>query len=603
MRISVKPVLKKSTVQGLLALVLLIMLGTGIGIIPWPVSSYRAEQAVRDQIAASVGEASVSIGTIRLSLLPYPKLIISDFKLQKSEKFSVVSPQAQVWLNPVSLLGGAFKPVMFSLVDPAIELPMERIPTTPSQTAKLAVELIKTYSPQPAKAAIADAFQIRIVNGAIKGTNQTPGSGVTALFGDLSGFSDGSLSFSGRMIWRAQPISVAFSSDAPIKQDGNGRPILVDISSDLGRIKLSGELNTGMFPQFDGSFDSSVTNVGKLSNALGFKPPIASTLNLAITGTSRISSEGIVVSNARVSLGDVKFSGGLNIKSIETRPQISATLATEEINATELLQPYWPKAEGGLGWKRDKLDTSSLPPVDLDLRISAERADLGVARVNDVAISLLASEGKLDATLATAKVFNGSIKGRVTVTNAKSGLALKLHGSFDRLDSGAALLSLMNNRYLEGVASGSITLESEGASSETMMQNLSGNGEFNVENGTVSGINIPGILKKAETRPLSLTGNLRGGTTEFDQIFLKVAIEKGEAKIAEAGMNSPDAAIKMTGSIDIGNRRMAVDGVASGPAMQAKGSTLQLPFSISGTFDDPVLKPDIEKMLRGTATE
>ena len=120
MRISVKPVLKKSTVQGLLALVLLIMLGTGIGIIPWPVSSYRAEQAVRDQIAASVGEASVSIGTIRLSLLPYPKLIISDFKLQKSEKFSVVSPQAQVWLNPVSLLGGAFKPVMFSLVDPAM---------------------------------------------------------------------------------------------------------------------------------------------------------------------------------------------------------------------------------------------------------------------------------------------------------------------------------------------------------------------------------------------------------------------------------------------------------------------------------------------------
>jgi len=241
-----------------------------------------------------------------------------------------------------------------------------------------------------------------------------------------------------------------------------------------------------------------------------------------------------------------------------------------------------------------------LPVFDLDLRISAERADLGIARVNDVALSLMASEGKFDATLASAKIFNGAVKARLSLTEAENGLALKLHSNFEKIDSGAALLALMNNRHFEGVSNGSLTVEATGESAEGLMKNLSGTGEFAVENGMLSGINVEGILKKAETRPLSLTGSLGGGNTEFDRIVLKTQISKGAAELLEASLSSPDARVAMTGLVDIGKRQIDIRGEASTPSIKEGQKSLKLPFAITGTFDEPTLKPDIEKMLRGS---
>lgn len=597
---SAKPVLKKSTVQGALALLVLLALAAGIGIIQWPVSSDRAEREVREQITTSLGETNVVMGPIRLSLLPYPKLVISNLRISTDSEFLLFSPQVDVSLSPTALLTGVFKPGTFRLFDALIELPPDRLPTTPSETAVLAITLINTYASEAVRVANAHPFNVRIVNGAVKGTTKGAGSGLSSVFADLSGEPDGSLSLSGETLWRGQKLSATFVSDAPSMSVGNPKRVAVDVSSEFGRVKLAGELNTGLLPQFDGTLTSTVTDVGRLSQALGMRPGIASSLDLAISGASKISSEGVMISNAQVALGKMVFGGALNFKLNEERAKIVATLAAEDINATDVLRPYWPKVDGGIGWKQDAVGKSTLPVFDLDIRISAERADLGVARVSDVALSVMASDGKFDATLASAKIFNGAVKARLTLTEAENGLALKLHSNFEKIDSGTALLALMNNRHFEGVSNGSLTVEATGETAEGLMKNLSGSGEFAVENGMLSGINVEGILRKAETRPLSLTGSLGGGNTEFDRIVLKTQISKGEAELLEASMASPDARVAMTGLVDIGKRQLDIRGEASTTSIREGQKQLQLPFSITGTFDEPRLKPDIEKMLRGS---
>lgn len=597
---SAKPVLKKSTVQGALALLVLLALAAGIGIVQWPVSSDRAEREVREQITTSLGETNVVMGPIRLSLLPYPKLVISNLRISTDSEFLLFSPQVDVSLSPTALLTGVFKPGTFRLFDALIELPPDRLPTTPSETAVLAITLINTYASEAVRVANAHPFNVRIVNGAVKGTTKGAGSGLSSVFADLSGEPDGSLSLSGETLWRGQKLSATFVSDAPSMSVGNPKRVAVDVSSEFGRVKLAGELNTGLLPQFDGTLTSTVTDVGRLSQALGMRPGIASSLDLAISGASKISSEGVMISNAQVALGKMVFGGALNFKLNEERAKIVATLAAEDINATDVLRPYWPKVDGGIGWKQDAVGKSTLPIFDLDIRISAERADLGVARVSDVALSVMASDGKFDATLASAKIFNGAVKARLTLTEAETGLALKLHSNFEKIDSGTALLALMNNRHFEGVSNGSLTVEAMGETAEGLMKNLSGSGEFAVENGMLSGINVEGILRKAETRPLSLTGSLGGGNTEFDRIVLKTQISKGEAELLEASMASPDARVAMTGLVDIGKRQLDIRGEASTTSIREGQKQLQLPFSITGTFDEPRLKPDIEKMLRGS---
>ncbi|MFM8700526.1 MAG: AsmA family protein [Hyphomicrobiales bacterium] len=593
-----KPVLKKGTVQGILALLALLAFAACIGFIEWPISSDRAERKIRDRIAGSIGETSLRMGPIRLSLLPFPRLAIADLVLSKDSGFTLIAPRVDVSLNPTALLLGNFDPGLFRLFDAVIELPSDRIPTTPSETAALAVALINTYTPTPTGISRSEPFDVRLVNGTVRGRERPAASGLVSLFAELSGDPAGSLSIAGEGIWRGKKLTAVMASGAPSASGESRRGVTVDVSSDFGHVTLDGEMDVGPVPQFNGLLTSRITDVGLLSREIGLLSGVANSIDLAISGASRISSEGVMLSDAEITLGKMMFGGALHFRQNEDRTKIVATLAAEDIDATDALRPYWPKVDVGSGWKKDAPDKSILSTFDLDLRISVERADLGVARVSDVALSLLASEGKFDATLASAKIFNGSVKARLTLTEAADGPALKLHCDFGRIDSGAALLALMNSRHFEGLTNGSLTVESIGTSAEILMKNLSGSGEFTVENGIVSGINVEGILKRAETRPLSLAGNLGGGSTEFDRIVFRTRIADGAAEIIEADVEAPNARVTMTGTIDIGKRHLEVKGEARRPPNTAGGQPTKLPFSITGTFDEPELEADIVKILR-----
>jgi AsmA protein len=156
----------------------------------------------------------------------------------------------------------------------------------------------------------------------------------------------------------------------------------------------------------------------------------------------------------------------------------------------------------------------------------------------------------------------------------------------------------MDLRKLEGSMSGKFDVESTGRSIDDMMKSLSGRAEFSLANGTLSGVNMSTILKRIETRPLSVIRDMRGGKTDFETMRISTHITNGIANIDDSEMVFTPNTMKLSGSVSVGERQINLSGEATGPTPQNGAEPAVLAYTVTGGFDDPVVTPDINRILK-----
>ena len=118
-------------------------------------------------------------------------------------------------------------------------------------------------------------------------------------------------------------------------------------------------------------------------------------------------------------------------------------------------------------------------------------------------------------------------------------------------------------------------------------------------------MNIATILKRIETRPLSVIRDMRGGKTDFETMHVSMRIANGTATIDDSEMLFAPNMMKLNGSVAIGERQLNLVGEATGPAPQNGAEPAVLAYTVTGSFDDPIVTPDINRILKrsgGAAT-
>ena len=162
----------------------------------------------------------------------------------------------------------------------------------------------------------------------------------------------------------------------------------------------------------------------------------------------------------------------------------------------------------------------------------------------------------------------------------------------------------MDMRKIEGTTEGKFEFESKGRTADAIMKALSGTTDVTISNGTLNGVNLATILKRIETRPLSAIRDMKGGKTDFDRVHVSAAIANGNATLEKAEMIFPPNGMTMTGQVNIGERRLTLEGIATGPDPENGTAPAILPYTVTGSFDDPVVTPDVGRILKrqGTTT-
>ena len=110
------------------------------------------------------------------------------------------------------------------------------------------------------------------------------------------------------------------------------------------------------------------------------------------------------------------------------------------------------------------------------------------------------------------------------------------------------------------------------------------------------------MLKRIERRPLSGGGEFRTGKTPYETLTLNLKIVQGVANVEDVRMEGPSVGLALAGSASIPERELDLRGTASllsiSTSSNAAAPAFELPFMVQGPWDDPIMLPDTDLLLR-----
>jgi AsmA protein len=234
---------------------------------------------------------------------------------------------------------------------------------------------------------------------------------------------------------------------------------------------------------------------------------------------------------------------------------------------------------------------------DVDLRLSAANVVLSSATLNRTAIAANLRGGNLLITIGESQAFGGVIKGTIALTNFTSGINVKSHLQFVDVQLETCLNQLFDVRRLEGKGNLTLAVEGTGQSILGVTRTLDGSATLTGKTGALVGLNVEQLLRRLERRPLSGGSELRTGRTPYKQIAIGLTITDGKVSVDRMTIEGAGVKLAVAGSASIPARNLDLTGTATLVSDAAK-SAFELPFVVQGSWDDPIVLPDAQLLIR-----
>lgn len=562
--------------------------------LPYLVSEQQIRSVTSRAIQSATGIVPRIDGPVRLVLLPRPAIQVQEISLNDGSVNGPAVGALQASLQFWPLLFGEIKVATLTLERP-----------------RLAIELSsdgKLISGLPIGSAIAkdeEVPELRVANGSVlirvQGRDRDEIlSGVNASLN----WSGASLTATGSFMIGNKPANgTLVIADTAALSKGQRSAVRIRLESDAARLAYEGGIT---FRESALQGEGSLSADGRsLREALAlFGTPVPSA-----TGFGRFSMKSklsltpiaLIFSNLSIELDGNRADGALTWKRDGNRSILQGTLASETADLSVYQSPVRLTSAGGQEWERRPIQTAMLQDFDLDLRLSCGKLVIGKLEIGKAAFTLGAKNRQFTAAIGEAQFYGGTLRGNAIWNAAEAKPSLKIDASLGNFDLERGLGGLTGFRRLEGKGSLTVAVASQGASAHEIASTLGGKIQLSMRQGALAGINAEAVLRRLERRPLSGTGDLRGGRTPFERLAGNLEIENGVGKLTSFDVESPILKISLQGETSILRRDFDLHGTAS-LIRAAQGNAPQvafdLPFLINGNWDNPYLLPDPDALIR-----
>jgi AsmA protein len=206
--------------------------------------------------------------------------------------------------------------------------------------------------------------------------------------------------------------------------------------------------------------------------------------------------------------------------------------------------------------------------------------------------------GHLVVTVGESQAFGGVIKGSFSLANFETGVEVKSQLQFSNVDLESCLGQLFGLRRIEGKGNLAFALEGSGESVLAVTRTLSGSASLSGQQGALAGLNVEQLLRRLERRPLSGGGEFRSGRTPYERIAATLKIAQGTVTVDDVKIEGSAVRLALAGSASIPLRELDLKGTASLVGTGSDSGGFELPFIIQGSWDDPVMLPDAQILIR-----
>lgn len=567
--------------------------------LPWSVELPALSRFVSRGLQASWGVALGTAGPTEVVLLPLPRLVFRDVRLNEGGPEGPVLASGgslSLQLGLAALLTGRVEVDSLTLDGAEINLPLDGADTRWAGAVEHLAAGLAEGGPHPRRLILARST--------VTGRDPRDGTVQTLRGVDLivswPHWSE-SVALTGSLTWKGAGARLALSGLRPhALLAGRTSPFSAHLAWPAGRFSAegTGSLHEGWRASGTGRLDiRSMAGTLAWTGGSVALAPLAE--DLTIEGSFEAAAREVQFPNVRVGTGGNLLEGAGSARFGPGRTAVQATLAAESLNLSPLVADLLHlsgvgEAEAG-AWRSRSLDLGRLTGGDLDLRISAAGARIGPLHLSDLACGVLVREHGIEASLGRAGLQGGTVKGRVILEaepRDRAVTAVKAQGSVDRLDLGAVLADLGQDRWMLGATRGSLSLEGAGRDAGTLARSVSGRIALRSEDGALSGLDLADLLQRGGTPVAGLPAR-RNGRTPYRHAAVSVLFSEGVGEIVEGSIEAGALTASLSGRLTLVDRRFEAraeltprDAAEAAPRMTTR-------FDMSGPWDAVSVRPAV----------
>ena len=559
--------------------------------------SVRA-QAIAE-IRAVTGLSPIVRGETSVSLFPRGSVSFANVALGDEAKPALTAERLTARLRFFPLLRGRVEIADVSLEHPAIDVTLE--PNGHSNWSGLIEALARSQTPNAPR--VAAFTEIRIVGGAV--TVREPDRNLSETLDDMQlslAWPSISKTFgaTGRFVWHGEPVDMSLAlGDFAAALTGKRSGLKLRLAAAPIKVAFDGAIGMQPTLKIEGTVAADSSSLRDALVWTGQQPlPGGGFGRFALKAVTDVVGGTIGLTNVNIELDGNTAEGVLNFAT-DGRKTLQGTLAADTLDVSPYMSTVRLLTANQREWSGGRLTLDGLAGMDVDLRLSAANVVLANAKIGRTAIAANLRGGQLTLTVGEAQAYGGVIKGSLALANFDNGVDVKSQLQFNDVDLESCLGQLFGLHRLEGKGNIGFTVEGSGPSVLGVTRTLNGTATLTGENGALAGINIEQLLRRLERRPLSGGGEFRSGRTPFDKITVAMKVSQGAVKVEDVRMEGASVHLVMAGSASIPERELDLKGTAAlVTADRAGAPPFALPFVVQGSWDDPIMLPDAEALIR-----
>lgn len=590
---------------GLAVAALLLVIFGVLGIVSVLIPADQVREAIKAQIRAVTGLDPVLRGDISVSLFPYGKVSFADVALGDIADGTppLAADRLTTKLRFFPLLTGKIEVADVALENPRISLVIAE--DGRSNWLPLMASLNRAFGPDSsARDRVMSFSEIRMTGGSVTIRDETRNISERVTNIDMSlAWPAISKSFAatGRANWRDELVDIGVTfGDFAATLRGEKAGLKVRLAGAPMKFAFDGTMSMRPTLKVEGALSADAASLRRVVSWSGQKVlPVGGFERFSLKAQTNIVGGTIALTGANLELDGNPAEGVLTFAT-DGRQTLQGTLAADSIDLTPYLSAIRLLTDSEREWNRMPISLDGLSGFELDLRLSAARIALGPAKLGRTAIAANLRGGKLTLTVGESRAFGGVIKGSLGLATADQGVEFKSQLQFTDIDLETTMSELFGLKRLEGKGDLAFAIEGTGRNVLALTRTLNGTATLTGRQGALTGLNVEQLLRRLERRPLSGGSEFRSGRTPFDKLSVAVRITEGTVAVETTTLEGAAVKLALAGSASIPARDLDLKGTAVlvGPASTDGRAPFELPFVVQGPWDDPLMLPDPEILIR-----
>ena len=380
-------------------------------------------------------------------------------------------------------------------------------------------------------------------------------------------------------------------------------------------------------PQFQLSLDLANFSPRNLLNRLGKADQLPATDTFdkfSFKGNLSGNASSLSIADGVVMLDDSRMAFSAGIKAF-SKPDIKFNIDLDSLDLDRYLSVS--KNQGGTDEKAPavaatgnkekapavaapkKTDYTPLRKLVLDGHATVGKLKAGGMMVENLDMAVTGDKGKFKLDPFKIDLYQGRMTSALALNVQANSPKVEIDFKTEGVQVGPLLKDAIQKDFLEGALKSDATLSFQGDTPELIKQTLNGGGELDFTDGALVGVDLAGMVRNAKAKLGLGEQTTEKPRTDFAELKAPFTLTKGLFNTPGITMSSPLIRLQVLGSADLVKEildfRVQPKFVAT---LKGQGDTkdrsgVTVPVVVSGTFDKPKFRPDMEAILKTAVPE